>query len=162
MICAPVSGAQFAVGKTTVTCTAVDASGNDNAATFVVWVTYEAPTDGSFFLKPIRGDNSSVFRIGRAVPIKFRLAGASKDITNLVARVEITKISDTVRGTVDCDSDEDDDAPDDALTFAYRPGRKLYAYRWKTRGETRGTYRLRADLGDDVTHEVTVSLKTHH
>jgi len=32
-------------------------------------------------------------------------------------------------------------------------------YRWKTRDRTQGTYRLKADLGDGVAHEVNVSLK---
>jgi hypothetical protein len=43
--------------------------------------------------------------------------------------------------------------------FRFRRATGLYAYRWKTRGESRGTYRLRADLGDDVVHDVEVSLK---
>jgi hypothetical protein len=45
------------------------------------------------------------------------------------------------------------------MTFKYRPLLRWYAYRWKTRDRTQGTYRLKADLGDDVAHEVNVSLK---
>jgi hypothetical protein len=37
--CAPPSGSVFPIGTTTVACTAVDAAGNENAATFVVSVT---------------------------------------------------------------------------------------------------------------------------
>jgi hypothetical protein len=155
--CAPASGTAFPVGKTTVTCTASDTIGNPGEAAFTVWVQYQAPADASFFLKPIRPDGSSRFRLGRAVPVKFQLTGASAGITNLVARLTVTRISDAVRGTVDCEGDEDGEDTD--MLFKYRKGKGIYGYRWKTRGESQGTYRLRADLGDGVTHEVNVSLK---
>jgi hypothetical protein len=155
--CAPASGAKFAPGKTTVTCTATDAHGNTGSASFTVWVQYQAPTDGMFFLKPIRSDGSSIFRVGRAVPVKFQLTGASAGITNLVAKLVVTKISDQVRGSADDQSDEDGDDTD--FLFKYRKLAKIYGYRWKTVGQTQGTYRLTADLGDRVVHEINVSLK---
>jgi len=62
-------------------------------------VQYQAPSDGSFFLKPIRPDGSSIFRIGRSLPVKFQLAGASAGITDLVAKLRVTKLSDAVQGT---------------------------------------------------------------
>jgi hypothetical protein len=155
--CSPASGSLFAPGKTTVTCTAADTVGNSSGASFVVWVQYQAPADGSFFLRPIRPDGSSVFRIGRPVPVRFRLAGASAGITNLTAKLIVSKISDAVRGTVEDDSDETVDDTD--MTFKYRPLLRLYAYRWKTSDASRGTYRLRAELGDEVVHQIEVSLK---
>ena len=155
--CAPASGATFAPGKTMVTCQASDTSGHMSTATFVVWVQYQAPADGSFFLKPPRPNGSSIFRIGKPVAIKFQLAGASKDITNLQARLIVTKVSGAIQGTIDDDCDEDEDDTD--YLFKFRKGKGLYAYRWKTRGETQGTYRLRADLGDSVAHEISVSLR---
>jgi len=155
--CTPASGAQFPVNKTTVTCSASDLRGNQSTATFTVWVTYQAPTDGTFFLRPLRPDDSAFFRIGRPVPVRFKLAGASAGITNLVARLAVTKISSAVSGTVEEVSDETDDDTD--FIFKYRPLLKFYAYRWKTRDQTQGTYRLRADLGDGVLHQVNVSLK---
>ena len=122
-----------------------------------MWVQYQAPGDGTFFLKPIRPDGSSLFRIGKAVPVKFLLAGASAGITNLVAKLTVTRISGSVQGTRDCESDEEGDETD--FLFKYRKAKGLYGYRWKTRGEAQGTYRLSADLGDGVVHEVNVSLK---
>jgi alpha-tubulin suppressor-like RCC1 family protein len=153
--CAPGSGATFAVGKTIVSCSAADKTGNESRATFTVWVQYQ--TDGTFFLSPIRSDGSSIFRIGRAVPVKFRLTGASAGITNLVAKLVVTKISDAVRGSVEDVGDEDGEDTD--FIFKYRIAQKLYGYRWKTRGETQGTCQLRADLGDGVVHQVNVSLR---
>jgi len=147
----------FAPNVTTVTCTATDNCGNSSSVSFTVWVKFQAPTDGTFFLFPIRPDGSSVFRIGRPVPARFKLQGASKDITDLVARFSATKVSDAVQGTVEGTSDETVDDTD--FIFKYRSALKLYAYRWKTRDQTKGTYLLKADLGDGVPHQIKVSLK---
>jgi hypothetical protein len=156
--CLPGSGVTFHVGKTTVTCTATDKSGNKGTATFTVWVQYQAPSDGTFFLAPIRPDGSSIFVIGAPVPVKFKLTGASANITNLTAHLVVSQVSSTVQGTVTVVSDETVDDTD--MTFKYRSSQRLYIYRWKTRDKTQGTYLLRADLGDGVTHQINVSLKT--
>jgi hypothetical protein len=142
---------------TTVECTASDRSGNTGRATFTVWVQYQAPSDGTFFLKPIRANGSSIFKIGRPVPVRFKLTGASADITNLVARLIVTKVSNAIQGTTTDDSDETVDDTD--FIFKYRKEKGFYAYRWKTKDQTQGTYQLRADLGDGVVHQVKVSLK---
>ena len=156
--CARPSGSQFPIGRTPVTCTASDNTGNVTPTTLTVWVQYQAPSDGTFFLKPIRSNGSSIFRIGKAVPVKFELTGASRSITNLVAKLVVTKISNAVHGTAEDVGDEDGEDTD--FLFKYRPAKKLYGYRWKTRGETQGTYQLRADLGDGVVHAINVSLRT--
>ncbi|HEY2902235.1 MAG TPA: HYR domain-containing protein [Polyangia bacterium] len=155
--CTPASGAQFPVNKTTVTCSASDTRGHTSTATFTVWVTYQAPTDGSFFLAPIRANGSSIFKIGPPVPVRFKLTGASQNITNLVAKLVVTKISNTVQGTTVDTGDETVDDTD--FTFKFRQGMQFYAYRWKSRDQTQGTFQLRADLGDGVVHQVNVSLK---
>ena len=98
--CTPASGSQFALKTTTVKCTAPDKHGNTSPATFSVSVTYEAPTDGTFFLIPLRSNGASIFRIGRPVPVRFKLTGASAGITNLTAKLTVAKISNTVQGTV--------------------------------------------------------------
>jgi len=153
--CTPDSGSMFAPGKTTVTCTA---PGVASPATFTVWVQYQAPTDGSFFLFPIRPDGSSVFRIGRPVPARFKLTGVSAGITDLVAKLVVTKTSSSVQGTFQSTSDETVDDTD--FVFKYRSLLKIYAYRWKTSNQPQGTYRLEAVLGDGVTHKINVSLST--
>ncbi|HXI55433.1 MAG TPA: PxKF domain-containing protein [Polyangia bacterium] len=158
VICSPASGTTFPVGKTPVTCTAADKTDNVSAAAFTVWVQYQAPTDGTFFLAPIRANGSSIFVIGKAVPVKFKLTGASAAITNLVATLVVTKISNSILGTVTDVGDEDGEDTD--FLFKYRPGAKTYGYRWKTLGQTQGTYQLRADLGDGVQHQINVSLRS--
>ncbi|HEY2899879.1 MAG TPA: HYR domain-containing protein [Polyangia bacterium] len=156
--CTPASGTQFPVNKTTVTCKAADARGNQSTTTFTVWVTYQAPTDGTFFLLPIRPAGTSIFPIGaRPVPLRFRLTGASASITTLAAKFAATKISNSIQGTANDVSDET--VSDTGLTFVYRPLLTWYAYRWKTSDQTQGTYRLNADLGDGVVHQINVSLR---
>jgi hypothetical protein len=154
--CTPAPGSQFPVNKTTVNCTATDNHGNSTKASFTVWVQYQAPTDGSFFITP-RPNGSGIYRIGRPVPVRFKLTGASGGITNLVAKLQVTKISSTVQGTVEDTSDET--VEDTDFTFRYRALLNFYVYRWKTRDQTQGTYRLNVVLGDGVTHQVNVSLK---
>jgi hypothetical protein len=155
--CTPCSGSDFAAGKTTVTCTASDKSGNTATAKFTIWVQYQAPADGSFFLAPVLPDGSSLFTIGAPLPAMFKLTGASAGITNLNAKFSVTKLSSTLQGTHPSVSSET--VADTNNIYQYRSSQKLYIYRWKTLGQTQGTYQLHADLGDGVTHEVDVSLK---
>jgi hypothetical protein len=155
--CTPASGTTFLPGKKTVTCTASDNSSNKSQVGFEVWVQYQAPTDGTFFLPPIRPNGTSIFRVGRPVPVRFKLTGASAGITNLTAKLIVTKIANTVQGTTVDASDETVDDTD--FIFKFRPALKLYVYRWKTLNQTQGTYQLKADLGDEVLHQINVSLR---
>jgi hypothetical protein len=155
--CTYASGATFPLNKTTVTCTASDNCGNGTSVSFTVWVKVQAPTDGTFFLKPIVSNGSSIFHIGRPVPVRFDLIGASAGITNLVARFSFTKISNTIQGTVDDTSDETVDDADNL--FKYKSGAGIYQYRWRTKDQTQGTFLLKADLGDGITHQINVSLR---
>jgi hypothetical protein len=152
--CTPSSGSTFIPGKTTVTCTATGAT---SQATFTVWVQYQAPTDGAFWLFPLKADGSSVFCIGKPVPARFKLTGASANITNLTATLKVTKISSTVPSAINSTSDETVDDTD--FIFKYRSLLKWYAYRWKSSNQAQGTYRLEAVLGDGVTHEINVGLR---
>src|SRR5439155_3111878 len=94
--CTPASGSTFGPGVTTVTCTATDAAGNVSAArTFAVSVAYS----WSNLLQPINTDNSSVFKLGSTVPVKFRLTGDSSGIANLGAKLYYAKSSNATPGT---------------------------------------------------------------
>ena len=67
--CTPPSGSQFPLGKTPVTCTATDASGNSSQGTFIVKVI----VTWSGLLPPIPTDGSGVFKQGSTIPMKFTL-----------------------------------------------------------------------------------------
>jgi hypothetical protein len=158
--CTPPSGTTFAVGQNTVTCSATDANGNTATATFTVWVQYKVAADattGVIFMQPINPDGTSIFKLGTVVPARFQLSGASAAITNLVAHISITKISDTIQGTrmeTVCNL-----VPDKGDTFRYDSKLKAYVFNLATKYLTQGTYQLKADLGDGVMRAVKISLK---
>lgn len=109
----------------------------------------------SGFLAPVNADGSSVFKLGRTIPVKFALTGASAGITNAAARLYVAKISDNVVGTeVEADSTA---AATAGNLFRYSDGQ--YIFNMSTDGLTAGTYQLRVDTGDGVLRVVNVSLK---
>ena len=70
--CSPASGTNFAVGSTTVTCTAKDAAGNSAVATtFKVNVVYK----WTGFFSPINNAAMNSVKAGQAIPVKFSLGG---------------------------------------------------------------------------------------
>jgi hypothetical protein len=155
--CAPASGNQFPVGTSTVTCTAVDGQQIKGQASFSILVRYDAPSDGTFFAQPINPDNSSIFKAGSTISVKFKLTGASAGITNLVAHISLARVSSGVTGTyVETTSNA---APDGGNTFRYDPSSSQYVYNLSTKGMATGTWSVRVDLGDGVSHTVNVSLK---
>jgi len=155
--CTPASGSLFRPGKTTVTCTAADSRGNPASARFTVWVQYQAPTDGAFFLDPINANGSSIFKTGSTVPVKFKLQGASAGIKNLVAHLSVAKVSSGIEGTsVEAVSTS---AADAGNVFRFDPSCNQYVFNLSTKSLATGTWSLRVDLVDDVTHQVHVSLR---
>jgi hypothetical protein len=157
MDCAPASGSTFEPGKTSVTCTASDTHGNTSSTTFTVWVQYQAPGDGTFFLQPINADGSSIFKQGSTIPVKFKLLGASAGITSLPAHVLVAKVSSSVTGTyVEAVSTANGDSGN---TFRYDPSSGQYIFNLSTKSMTTGTWSLRADLGDGVDHSIAFSLR---
>jgi len=151
--CAPASGSLFAPGTTLVTCTATDAAGNAGAASFHVVVTF----DWSGILQPVNADGSSVFKLGRTVPVKFALAGASAAIPDLAGRLSLAKITDGVTGSsMEAASTA---AADSGNQFRYDPASAQYVFNLATRGLSQGTWQLQVDLGDGVVRTVTFSLR---
>lgn len=146
----------FPIGRSVVTFTAADHSGNSTAATLEVVVRY------SFvgFLSPIRSDGSSVFRSGRTIPIKFQLKAADGTyIGNASATLSIFRVTDQVLGTVE---EITPDAPGAANTgnqFSYDPSTQQYFYNLRTTWYQQGTYILRATVSDGTVHEVFMSIR---
>jgi hypothetical protein len=92
--CSPASGSFFAVGPTTVTCTATDASGHSTSASFVVTVTYVAPpADGEWSViwsAPVDGTPAGlVTNTSRTVPIKVRLFADGVELTTGSASLRV-------------------------------------------------------------------------
>lgn len=152
VICTPSSGGTFALGETIVTCTAQDKAGNEATGTFKVTVNYA----WSGVLQPIKADGSSVFKLGRTIPVQFELTGKSAGITDAEARLYLSKITNNVAGT------EKEAVATAAATkgnlFRYDPSEDKYVFNLSTKDLTQGTYRLRIDLGDAETKTMNISL----
>lgn len=94
--CAPASGSNFAVGTTTVGCTATDAAGNTTSSSFTITVTYVPPPPTitrSGFYSPVKaGVNDQ--KGGSTVPLKFNVTvnGVAKTDTAGLA-FSLTKIN---------------------------------------------------------------------
>lgn len=154
-------GEVFAPGQTLITVTATDAHGNQSQANFVVWVQFA----WSGYLQPINVAPSpvSIFKLGRTVPVKFTLAGASAGITNATARLSFRKWNGEAEGDVnEADSTSAATVGD---AFRYDASSGQYIFNWDTKPLAsnaalgKGTYALFVNLGDGVQHAVLVSLK---
>jgi hypothetical protein len=151
--CSPSSGSVFAPGVTLVTCTATDSHRNSASASFTITVTFS----WSGLLQPINVDGSSVFKLGRTVPVKFSLTELSASITNALAKLTIAKVTNSVAGSViEADSTS---AADIGNQFRYDPSAGQYIYNLATSGLSQGTWQLRVDLGDGVVHTTLISFR---
>ncbi|MCL5289100.1 MAG: PKD domain-containing protein [Acidobacteria bacterium] len=148
--------AVFPLGTTIVTITATDDSGNYSQKTFTVQVVYNFIG----FLMPIRNDGSSIFRSGRAVPVKFQLTAADGSfISNATATLQVFQVTDQVLGTVEEVTPDASGSSNTGNLFRYDSTSNQYIYDLSTKGYASGTYLLRAVLNDGTTHEVQVSVR---
>jgi DNA/RNA endonuclease G (NUC1) len=108
-------------------------------------------------LDPINTDGSSIFKLGRTIPLKFKLTGASSGLTSAVAKVYLAKVSGGVVGTVL--EAESTSAASSGNTFRYDASGDQYIFNLSTSGLTAGTYQLSVDFGDGVLHTLTFGLK---
>jgi large repetitive protein len=150
--CTPASGSTFPLGTTQVGCQATDKAGNKSAAQ-VFTVTVTAPW--SNVLSPLNLDGSSVYKIGSTIPVKFQLTGTAAGIGNLPAKLYYAKISNNLPGTeVEALSTA---SADTGNLFRYDATAKQYIFNLSTKGFSEGTYQLRIDLGDGVSHTVNIT-----
>ncbi len=103
----------------------------------------------SGFLQPINSDGSSIFKLGRTVPVKFQLTGASAGTTNLQAKLYVSKIDNNIDGTVA--EAVSTAAADSGNTFRYDPTSQQYIFNLGTSSLTAGTYKLKIYVNGDNT-----------
>jgi len=106
-------------------------------------------------LQPINADNSSIFKLGSTIPVKFQLTGASANVTNLGATIFVAQMSGGIVGTEV--EPESTSAADTGNTFRYSNGQ--YIFNLNTRNLSQGTWQIRIDLLDGVSHTVLISLR---
>ena len=125
-ICSPASGTTFAMGDTTVTCTATDKAGNTRTASFKVTVNYK----WSGFFQPV--DNLPILdqvKAGSAIPVKFSLNGNMG--------LNIFETNYPASKAIVCDSTASVDAIEATVTaggssLTYDSIANQYIYVWKT------------------------------
>jgi endonuclease G len=135
----------------TFTVLVTDALGLSDDETISVGVGH----NWSGVLQPINANGTSVFKLGRIVPIKFQLTGASAPLTDAVVRLYVAKVADSIVGTEE-EADSTSNATEGNL-FRYADGQ--YMFNWDTSGLSAGTYQLRFDMGDGVQRTALVSLR---
>jgi hypothetical protein len=107
----------------------------------------------SSLLAPVQAGGT--YKIGRTIPIKFQLTGASAGVTDAQIHLILYKVSDNVVGDpVDVESTS---AATTGNLFRYDNG--YYVFNLSTAGLTAGTYQLQVDMGDGVIRAVNISLK---
>ncbi|MFN8074286.1 MAG: HYR domain-containing protein [Kineosporiaceae bacterium] len=152
--CSTPSGATFALGTTTVTCSARDAAGNVSAQkSFRVTVRYAF----SGVLQPVNADGSSVFKLGSTVPVKFAVTAGGAPVSTVIAHLGYAKVSGVTPGTfVEATSTA---AATTGDLFRYDAAAGQYIFNLSTKAMAEGQYLLRVDLGDGVERTVAVTLR---
>jgi hypothetical protein len=149
--CVPPSGAQFPLGRTTVNCTATDASGNVGHASFHVTVVVA----WSGFLFPIANDGSTRWEHNIPLPVRFALTGGSAGIQNLAARLFVAPLD--ASGHPGTEIAAVKIPPINSGFFDFIPIINQYLFTMDTRPQGIGPWQLRIDLGDGVPHTVRVT-----
>ena len=142
------------VGSVTYTCTGTDNAGNSASAAKSFSVIH---TGASGILQPINPDNTSLFSRGRAVPVKFQLAGdgANSSFPNgfNTSGWKLERISVNCT-TFDAADAEAESVPSNtpSTVFRYDSTADQYIYNADFRDKAAGTcWKVRATLDDSTT-----------
>jgi hypothetical protein len=108
------------------------------------------------FLDPIDNDGSSVFRLKTTVPVEFQLLKANgRWLANADCHLFLAKVENQVVGTYQ--KAVSDDCSERGNTFRYEDRR--YEFHLRTKGLSKGTWRLRVTVNGALAHEANISLK---
>lgn len=154
--CTPASGSLFALGATTVTCTATDAAGNTSTGSFTVTVV---PTCTATALRqPVNVDGSSVFKLGSSVPLKIILSECYGVTPGQVApQVALKRVDTLPEGTVN--EVASSGSANDGTTMRYDATSGQHIYNLSTKRSQFCATGLSCSNGDltEGTYEVTIS-----
>ena len=110
------------------------------------------------FLSPIRKDGSSIFKLGKTVPIKFQLLDSNGNyVTNAVAILDFSQVTKTVTGKHLAPYTSGDITIGNV--FIYDSKGHMYMYNLATKGLSAGTWRIRIEIDDGSSYAVNISLK---
>lgn len=141
------------IGLKNVTVNATDNAGNTRNET----ITYRVVYNKVIIIPPINEDNSSIVKRGSVEPIKIRITNVSgNNVTNAVAKINITWINGTVSGT---ETEAVLTGTPSTDGYFRLSDEEIYIYHWGTKGLIPGTYKIRIELDDGTVKEVFVGLR---
>jgi hypothetical protein len=122
-------------------------------------VTIDVYYDWSGVLAPIDARGGSVFKLGSAVPVRFKLVGASAAIANAEAWLSYRKVENGTAGPATAAVSTS--SANAGNLFRYDAGARQYVFNWSTRAVTTGpgVYELLIDLHDGATRIVRLTLR---
>lgn len=133
---------------------AADKAGNQITKTVTYYVVYVY----GGILQPVNGDGSSLFKLGRTVPVKFILRDANGYfVATAIAQIYLAKISDGIIGS-EIEPDSTSVATIGNL-FRYDYTDNQYIFNLGTKTLSTGTWQLRILLNDGTSRYATISLK---
>jgi hypothetical protein len=129
-ICAPASGTAFAVGTTTVTCTATDAAGNAATGNFTVTVQLQY---GFINVKNLPPPSGTRINLGSSVPLAWRwtVGGVAVNTADALPLITIVGPTGTTTFTPETPGNS---------TFQYTASSSTWQFNWQTKGLVAATY----------------------
>jgi hypothetical protein len=154
------------VGTFNYTATATDRAENKSTQSGTYRVIYNVPTDQAFFLQPsndtahMQSLNTSIFKGGSTVPVKFQL----KKANGAIVQANTSPIWEApVKGsriTAPVNESAYQDGGDTANTYRWDSTAQQYIYNWSTSGYAAGYYwRIGVKLDDGRTYYVNIGLR---
>lgn len=124
----------------------------------------DTPEDDDYlyggFQQPINADGSSIFKLGRVIPVKVTLKNSDgQSISTAMVTISVTRISDAIQGT---ETEVLVDSPGNANTgnvFRYDAQSGEYVFNLSTKGYSKGTYKVYVKPDDGQCYSVNFSLK---
>lgn len=142
------------VGSHTFQVTAVDMADNEATQTHTYYVRYAY----SGVLQPVNPDGSSIFKLGRTVPVKLQLTDATGAfVSDAIVQIYLAKISDGVVGSeIEASSTS---AASTGNTFRYDAEANQYIFNLGTKGLSKGTWQIRLEVSDGASYYAIFSLR---
>jgi hypothetical protein len=145
--CAPASGSLFALGTTTVTCSATDAAGNVGRTSFTVRVTYAFERDDH--------QGGAHCSRGEHLRYEFHLTGDSSAIRDAVVRLWATQVGSPSGGS----SGQPVAVSPSPTSFGYRSSTGRYVFDLDTSLLRPGIWQITLDAGDGNSQVETIMVR---
>lgn len=154
VICSPASGSTFAIGTTTVNCTATDAAGNPSNGSFTVKVQrtmtgFFQPVDTARTLNSVKG--------GSTLPLKFEVFAGPTELSSIdvLAPISIKNIACPLGAAMD----EIEVLTSGSTAVRYDTSGGQFIYNWKTPAKPNTCYLVTVSTTDGAKLEAQFKLR---